>query len=400
MTTIDSASTVSSDELERFRGEARTWLAEAHIPAVPLDLDERFQVLRDWQRTLYDHGWMGLAWSPDAGGRGLTALHQYVFSEELARAHAPAPIGLIGLDVVGPSIHAFGTPEQRARYLPPTLSGAEIWCQGFSEPGAGSDLASLRTRAVRDGDQYVVNGQKVWTSWGKQASWCALLCRTNPAAQPKHAGISYLLVDMSSPGITVRPIEQMTGDAEFCEIFFDEVTVPVANLLGEEHGGWRIALDTLSRERGNYTLRRLVEIGWMVDDAVETLSSRPEAQSTDRRITTAIGESHVARRVLDALARQTVQRLLAETGPDPLDSIDKLVLNDTEQTVCRSLAGLLGPFRLDPDSRPYGLNSAQIVHDHYYSRAASIYGGTAQIQRNIVAERLLGLPREDDRDRA
>jgi alkylation response protein AidB-like acyl-CoA dehydrogenase len=393
MTPFDSTATRWLEDVEQLRRDARNWLSEVDVPAVPLDLDERFRILRGWQRTLFDSGWMGLSWSPEAGGRGLTAAHQYVFSEELARAHAPAPIGLIGLDVVGPSIHAFGTPGQRARFLPPLLSGEEIWCQGFSEPGAGSDLASLRTRADRDGDQYVVNGQKVWTSWGKQASWCALLCRTDPEARPKHAGISYLLVDMSSPGITVRPIEQMTGDAEFCEVFFDEVRVPATNLLGEENEGWRIALDTLSRERGNYTMRRMVEIGWMLDDAVAALRAQPADRLSDRRITTAIGESHVALQVLDAQTRRTVRRLVAATGPDPLDSIDKLVLNDAEQDVCRALVGLLGPFRLDSDARPHGLSSAQIVHDHYYSRAASIYGGTAQIQRNIVAERLLGLPR-------
>lgn len=392
MSTSESPVGSQTDDVEQFRHEARKWLSEADIPTVPLDLDERFRILRDWQRTLFNHDWMGLSWSAESGGRGLTAMHQYVFTEELARAHAPAPIGLIGLDVVGPSIDAFGTPQQRARFLPPLLSGDEIWCQGFSEPDAGSDLASLRTRALRDGDHFVINGQKVWTSWGRQASWCALLCRTDPDAQPKQAGISYLLVDMNSPGVTVRPIVQMTGDAEFCEIFFDEVRVPATNLLGAENDGWRIAQDTLSRERGNYTMRRLVEIGWMLDDAVAALRTQsPERIS--RRITTAIGESHLALQVLDAQARRTVQRLLDSTGPDPLDSIDKLVLNDTEQDIGRALAELLGPFRLDPDARPYGLDSAQVVHDQYYSRAASIYGGTSQIQRNIVAERLLGLPK-------
>lgn len=182
---------------------------------------------------------------------------------------------MIGLDVVGPpSIHRYGSPEQRSRFLPPLLAGEDIWCQGFSEPSAGSDLASLRTRALRrGGDKYVVNGQKVWTSWGgNQASWCALLCRTDPDAEPKHAGISYLIVDMSSPpGITVRPLVQMTGDAEFCEVFFDNVEVPVGNLVGKENDGWRIALDTLSQERGNYAMRRQVEIGWGVEKAIDGL---------------------------------------------------------------------------------------------------------------------------------
>jgi alkylation response protein AidB-like acyl-CoA dehydrogenase len=380
-------------DMDVFRGRARAWLAAADVPPVPSELTARFTTLRRWQRTLFDAGWLGLGWSRESGGQGLTALHQFVFSEELARAHAPAPIGLIGLDVVGPSIHAFGTPAQRARFLPPLLSGDEIWCQGFSEPGAGSDLASLRTSAVRDGDQYIVDGQKVWTSWGPYAAWCALLCRTDPEAKPKQAGLSYLLVDMRSPGITVRPIVQMTGEAEFSEVFFDGVRVPSENLLGVENSGWNIALDTLSRERANYTIRRLVEIGWILDDAVAALSRLPLRRRLDPRVTRAVGEAHVAMRVLEAQARRAVGRIGAETGPNPLDSIDKLVLNDAEQAVCGSLMELLGPFRLSPNARPLGLDSRQVVRDHYYSRAASIYGGTTQIQRNIVSERLLGLPR-------
>jgi alkylation response protein AidB-like acyl-CoA dehydrogenase len=381
------------NSLEALRARAREWLSSAEIPRVPLELEERFAVLRKWQRTLFDAGWMGLGWSREAGGQGLTERHQFMFSEELARAHAPAPIGLIGLDVVGPTIHAFGTPEQRARFLPPLLAGDEIWCQGFSEPNAGSDLASLRTRATRDGDDYVIEGQKVWTSWGKQAAWCALLCRTDPDAKPKQAGLSYLLVDMTSPGVTVRPITQLTGDEEFCEVFFDQVRAPATNLLGAANDGWRMALDTLSRERGNYTMRRLVEIGWMLDDAVESIRRAPVERRGNPRVTRAIGQAHIAMRVLDAQARRTVTRMVAETGAGPMDSVDKLVLNDSEQTVCAAIADLLGPFRLNPDAHPLGLDSGLVVKDHYYSRAASIYGGTSQIQRNIVAERLLGLPK-------
>ena len=396
MSVLNSAVAQSgSDDIDvdELRVQARRWLSNAQIPRVPYELDERFTVLRRWQRTLFDAGWMGLSWSREAGGRGLTARHQFMFSEELARAHAPAPIGLIGLDVVGPSIHAFGTSAQKRRLLPALLSGEEIWCQGFSEPNAGSDLASLRTSAALDGDHFIVNGQKVWTSWGNQAAWCALLCRTAPNAKPKHAGLSYLLVDMKTPGITVRPITQMTGDQEFCELFFDQVRVPAINLLGTENDGWRIALDTLSRERGNYTLRRLVEIGWVLDDAVQSISTSEVDSLQLCRIANAIGQAHTALRVLDAQARRTVTRLMADTGPNPMDSVDKLVLNDAEQAVCAAIVDLLGPFRLSAASRPYGLDSGQIVKDHYFSRAASIYGGTSQIQRNIVAERLLGLPK-------
>jgi alkylation response protein AidB-like acyl-CoA dehydrogenase len=373
--------------------EARRWLASADIPVVPVDFDQRFDVLRYWQRTLYEAGWLGMDWAVESGGRGLTARHQFAFVSELARAHAPTPIGLIGLDVVGPTINAFGTLPQRATYLPPLLSGAEIWCQGFSEPGAGSDLASLRTVAAREGDHYVVNGQKVWTSWARQASWCALLCRTGTQDQPRHKGLSYLIVDMASPGITVRPIIQMTGDAEFNEVFFDDVRVPVGNLIGAENDGWRIAMDTLSRERGNYAMRRLIDVGWLYDEAVRRLAELPAPRRSHGRIPESIGEAHIALQVLEAQIRLTVERLAAETGPTAHDSIDKLVLNEAEQTVCSRLADLLGAFRIAPQSRPLGLDGEQIVHDHYFSRAASIYGGTSQIQRNIVAERMLGLPK-------
>ncbi|GAA1862750.1 acyl-CoA dehydrogenase family protein [Pseudonocardia ailaonensis] len=377
------------ETLEDFRVRARSWLAEADPPKVPLDLDSRFAVLRRWQRTLAEAGWLGLAWSPDAGGGGLTHAHQLVFVEELVRARAPQPIGLIGLEVVGPSIDRYGTESQRRELLPRLLSGEDIWCQGFSEPDAGSDLASLRTRAVADGDSYVVTGQKIWTSWAHEAQWCALLVRTDPSVR-KQAGISYLLVDMTSPGITVRPIRQMTGDREFCEVFLDEVRVPRPNLLGAENEGWPIATHTLGSERGGATLRRRVELEVALEDAVEALRGRDDLGDRARA---AIGRAHVAMRVLDAQTRQTTDRLLADTGPTPLDSVDKLVLNDVEQTVFAEIAGLLGPLRALPGSRPTGLHSERWAHDHLYSRAASIYGGSAQVQRTIVAERLLGLPR-------
>jgi alkylation response protein AidB-like acyl-CoA dehydrogenase len=380
---------VTVESLEDFRARARSWLAEVEPPEVPLDLDARFGVLRSWQRTLFDAGWLGIAWSREAGGGGLTHAHQLVFVEELVRARAPQPIGLIGLEVVGPSIDRYGTDWQRRELLPRLLSGDDIWCQGFSEPDAGSDLASLRTRAVADGPDYVVTGQKIWTSWAHEAQWCALLVRTDPTVR-KQAGISYLLVDMASPGITARPIRQMTGDREFCEVFFDEVRVPRRNLLGMENEGWAIATHTLGSERGAATLRRRVELEVALDDAVDEL--RAHGAFGDRA-RAAIGRAHVAMRVLDAQTRQTTARLVADAGPTPLDSVDKLVLNDVEQTVFAEIAALLGPLRAVPGSRPAGLHSERWAHDHLYSRAASIYGGSAQIQRTIVAERLLGLPR-------
>lgn len=377
----------TTEPVDAFRARARTWLAQAEPPEVPLDLDARFAVLRRWQKTLFEAGWLGIAWSREAGGQGLTHLHQLAFVEELVRAGAPQPIGLIGLEVVGPSIDRYGSDRQRAELLPRLLSGDDIWCQGFSEPEAGSDLASLRTRAVPDDDGFVVSGQKIWTSWAHEAQWCALLVRTDPSVR-KQAGISYLLVDMDSPGVTTRPIRQMTGDREFCEVFLDEVRVPRRNLLGGLNEGWSMATHTLGSERAGATLRRRVELEVALDDAVAQLGGHRSP-----RVLAALGRAHTAMRVLDAQTRATTDRLVADVGPSPLDSVDKLLLNDVEQTVLAEISGLLGPLRALPGSRPNGLRSGRWAHEHLYSRAASIYGGSAQIQRTIVAQRQLGLPR-------
>jgi alkylation response protein AidB-like acyl-CoA dehydrogenase len=382
------------ESLDAFQARARAWLSDAELPEVPRDLDARFAVLRQWQKTLFEAGWGGIAWSKEAGGQGLTHLHQLVFVEELVRAGAPQPVGLIGLEVVGPSIDRYGTDRQRRELLPRLLSGDDIWCQGFSEPNAGSDLASLRTRAVADGDEFVVSGQKIWTSWAHLSQWCALLVRTDTSVR-KQAGISYLLVDMNSPGITTRPITQMTGDREFCEVFLDEVRVPRQNLLGGENEGWAIATHTLGSERAGATLRRRVECEVALGDAVEQIRRHraDPGSEAERRARAAVGRSHVAMRVLDAQTRQTTARLVADTGPTPMDSVDKLLLTEVEQTVFAEIAGLLGPLATVPGARPHGLRSERWAHEHLYSRASSIYGGSSQIQRTIIAERLLGLPR-------
>ncbi|ONH21952.1 acyl-CoA dehydrogenase family protein [Pseudofrankia asymbiotica] len=379
--------------LADYRASVRDWLAATDIPSVPLDLDHRFEVLKAWQGTLYDAGWVGISWSRESGGQGLTPLHQLVFSEELARARAPMPIGLIGLDVVGPSIDTYASSEQRARLLPPLLSGDEMWCQGFSEPNAGSDLASLRTTAKIDGDRFVVNGQKVWTSWAHKARWCALLARTDSDA-PKHRGISYIAVDMATPGVSVRPLVQMTGDSEFCEVFFDDVEVPRGNLIGDLNAGWTIAQDTLSHERGSYTLRRMVEYDVAVEEAFAEIRRHRSAGGTVApRTLEQLGRAYVSVRGLEAQTRKTMARKVRGEVPSPYDSVDKLSLNEVEQRVYSSISDLLGPFRLTPHDPSAGLDSARWVKDHYYSRAVSIYGGTSQVQRNIIADRLLELPR-------
>lgn len=380
--------------LDEFRDYVVRWLSEREIPSVSEDLETRFEELRQWQGTLYDAGLIAITWPREWGGQGLTVHHQQVFVEELAAFRAPQPIGLIGLDVVGPTIAQYAAPPLRDRLLGPLLSGEDIWCQGFSEPGAGSDLAALKTKAVRDADEYVVSGQKTWTSWAHKADRCALLARTGEDGE-RHRGISYFVVDMDSPGISVHPIEQMTGESEFGEVFFDELRVPVGNLVGELNQGWQIAMDTLGHERGSYAIRRRVEISAPFDDAVVALRAWIEREGVEApdSVSEAIGSSRVALRALQAQTWATLQRIAGDHVPCALDSVDKLVLTGVEQAVFGSLKDVIGPLIGSPDASAAGLDAGPIARNYLYGRAASIYGGTAQIQRSIVGERLLGLPR-------
>jgi alkylation response protein AidB-like acyl-CoA dehydrogenase len=241
-------------EEETFRDEVRLWL-QRHLPEgwpdrLPYTNEtEKTQFLKDWQRKLGEAKLAGIAWPKEYGGRGATLMEQVIFNEEMAKAKAPPMLNIIGVHMAGPTIMVHGTEEQKHRYLPKIGSGEEIWCQGFSEPNAGSDLAALQTRAVLDGDDYVINGQKVWTSWGHQAQWCLLLARTD-ATLAKHKGLTMFLVEMKSPGVEVHPLVQMTGEAEFNEVFFDNVHVPKANVLGKGNDGWNVAITTLMYERG------------------------------------------------------------------------------------------------------------------------------------------------------
>src|SRR5262245_15446094 len=245
---------LTTEELQ-FRDELRAWLA-SHSPRNwqhrhDESVDAHFAFLREWQHTLYEGGWAGISWPREYGGRGASLMQQVIFWQEMALAGAPPMANVLGLGLVGPTIIAFGTEAQKARYLRKILSAEEIWCQGFSEPNAGSDLASLQMEARRDGDHYVVNGQKVWTSYGWAADWCELVVRTDPAA-PKHKGLTVLLVDMRSPGVEVRPLRQMTGETEFNEVFFKDVVVPVENVVGSVNQGWDVAIGTLMHERGTF----------------------------------------------------------------------------------------------------------------------------------------------------
>jgi alkylation response protein AidB-like acyl-CoA dehydrogenase len=382
-------------ELSRYRAEARAWLAARKPGALPVEFDAQFAALRGWQRELFDGGWLGIDWPKEVGGQGLTLRHHLAVAEELALSGAPEPVGNIGLDVVGPSILKFGTPGQRAALLPPLLGGEHIWCQGFSEPDAGSDLASLRTSARLVGDTWVVRGQKVWTSWAAQADWCALLARTTPRGETRsrHDGLSYLLVQMNSPGITVRPLVQLTGDAEFCEVFFDDVEVPAGSVLGPVGGGWPVAMYTLGAERSFYMIRRRVEIERAFAATIAELAARKDPSSFESLIHEGLGESVVAIRTLRAQTEAAVERKAEGSGPSATDSLDKLVLAAAEQCVFSAMLRLLGSGRMGLDKLPPGIDARRVSLGYLYSRAASIYGGTAQIQRNIISQRLLGLER-------
>lgn len=379
---------VEPQALEAYRDSARTWLADFTPPPFPQDYRLRTGALREWHSTLYRSGWVGIDWPSEHGGQGLSLEHALIFIEESARAGAPQPFGAIGLHVVGPTLLKYGTSRQLERFARPLLSGAEIWCQGFSEPDAGSDLASLRTRAVVEDGGFVLTGQKIWTSWADDSDWCAVLARTDPD-RPKHKGISYLLVDMHAPGVTVRPITQITGDAEFCEVFFEDVRVPRSNLLGSLHGGWELAMHTLGHERSGYALRRRAELEVSYRNLLDAL--RRGGSGSD--VAAEIGAVYVTLGGLSALSRRAVRRARNAEVPSPLDSVDKLALAKGEQQLFGTALDLLGPHRAAPLTRGKSLDGEQIVKDYLHGRAASVYGGSEQIQLTIVAERLLGLPR-------
>ena len=377
-------------DLATFGRDVAEWVADAELPAVPNDVDERFEALRGWQKTLYEAGWLGVDWPEEFGGRGLSILYQAEVMKQLIAAGAPLPVAIVNLIVAGPTLVGFGSDQQRAEHLPKMLAAEEIWCQGFSEPNAGSDLASLRTSARADGDHFVVNGQKVWTSYAHRADFCALLARTDAEA-PSHKGISFLIVDMRSPGVTVRPLRQLTGDAEFSEVFFEDVRVPKENLVGELNGGWGVAMHSLGSERSRILIQRHAGADAALRQAIATLRESGAKISPDvkRRIGRALAQ--VA--ALEAQVRKTVRRVQSAAPPGALDSVDKLVLTEVEQDVFGLIYDLLGPYRLAGDAAPLGLESERWIHDYLYARSWSISGGTLQVQRNIVAERLLGLPR-------
>ena len=366
-----------------FRAEVHAWLA-ANIPTELAQGRPREDVeaARAWSRKLGEAGYAGLTWPEEFGGGGAPYSHQAIFLEEAARAGAPQHLGVIGLGMAGPTIIAHGSDEQKGRYLSRILSAEEIWCQGFSEPGAGSDLASVRTRADRRDGHFVVNGQKVWSSFAHIADWCLLITRSDSESQ-LHSGLTYLLVDMHAPGVEVRPLRQITGEAEFNEIFFTDVQVPVENVIGDVGQGWSVAMTTLLHERGT--------LGFALTGALENAVQKLIALARERGVRDPGLRERIAREWIELQAlKLTNYRSLAtlvQTGiPGPEGSGAKLWWSEANQRLTKLALELLGP-----EAQLAGESEWQ--HLQLRSRGNTIEAGTSEILRNIVAERVLGLPR-------
>lgn len=378
--------------VESLRQRLRDWLSGRPVPGGEPTEEQRFHALRQWQTELHNAGFLGLSWPPEYGGKGLTPLHQVAVYQELATAGAPAPAGEIGLEIVGQTILAYGTESQKKTLLPRILTADDIWCQGFSEPEAGSDLAALRTRAEEVEDGYLVNGQKTWSSWATYANKCALLVRTDSQAKPKHKGITYLVADLDVAGISIRPIEQLTGASEFAEIFLTDVFIPKENVLGDRNRGFYLAMHTIAQERGPYLLKRSSELENLFRKTAEALASAGGA-SSDMRLIAQVGRMRVALDALHAQARETAEALLTGRDRGAADSVDKLILTRYEQEMTATMLDIVAGSRSTTSSRPWGLDAAKYTRAYLYGRSASIYGGTSEIQRNIVAERILELPK-------
>jgi hypothetical protein len=390
-----------SDAEVAFRGELRQWLADV-LPTLPprpapTDWPGRRAYDTGWQKLLFDAGYAGVDWPVEGGGRGSSPIEQLIFKEELERAHAPyVGVNFVGLLHAGPTIIAEGTPEQRQRFLPPILRGDHVWCQGFSEPDAGSDLASLRTRAVRDGDHYVVTGSKIWTSHAEVADYCELLVRTG-ANDSRHRGITWLILPMDTPGIEIRPLTTIAGSTEFAELFLDEVHVPVDLRVGDENDGWRVTMVTLSFERGTAFVGDLLEAMELLSDSV-ALAIRTGAWS-DPGVRRQAGHLRAELDALWALTKRNVSQA-ARTGiPGIGGTLFKLAYSEARNKLGEFSLSLLGRAGLAADDAEGvdgrgPLPSETMVEDWLRGISLTIAAGTSQIQRNIVGERVLGLPKE------
>ena len=387
--------TLSPSE-EEFRDEVRAWLQENHPgPEPEAGLDEVMAFRREWQLKLHEAGWAGISWPKEYGGRGATMIEQAIFAAEASRQEAPAPANVLGLAMGGPVVIAHGTEEQKARYLEPILTGEEIWCQGFSEPESGSDLASLKTRAVKDGDEWVVTGQKVWTTFAQYAKWCMLVARTDPDA-PKHQGLTYFLMDMEQEGVQTRPLVQITGEGEFNEVFFEEARVPEANIVGEVGNGWAVAITTLMNERAGLAFGAISQIqnslGRLGKLAEETPANGGTA-AEDPYYRQRIAQLHIEVETMRLNAYRGLTKTMQSGIPGPEGSLGKWQWADLNQDLTELALEIEGAYAVLARGSEHAVAGGAWQYGFLRSRANSIEGGTTDILKNIIAERVLGLPR-------
>lgn len=389
---------LSAEERE-FRDEFRAWL-EANVPKDwpewrEKPLEESFSYLRSWQRKLYEGGWAAVSWPREYGGRSATLMQQAIFWEEMARMEAPPMANALGLGLIGPTIIAYGTEAQRKRFIPKILSAEEIWCQGFSEPNAGSDLASLQMEARLEGNNYIVNGQKVWTSYGWIGDWCELVVRTDPTVA-KHKGLTVLLVDMKSNGVEVRPLRQMTGESEFNEIFFRDVRVPVENALGKVNDGWNVAVSTLMHERGSYGARLHLLFKRNINRLIElsrTVRRNGHTAAQDPLMRQKLAQCYAEIEIMRLNQLRAFSRITATGIPGPEGSIQKIFWSELNQRVQQLAQELLGPYGQLMKGDPEALDNGLWSYGYLRCRGNTIEAGTSEIQRNIIGHFVLGLPR-------
>ena len=383
---------------EAFRSELRSWLDD-NIPRLlsdgpqRLDADKRWDRAMRWHKALYDAGWVGIYWPREYGGRGATLIEQYIFEEEMNRVQVPGSINPVGITVAGPTIMQWGTDEQKRRHLKPILSGDEIWCQGYSEPGAGSDVASLTTSAEDRGDYFVVNGQKVWTTLAHRSHYCMLLCRTDREA-PKHKGLSYMLVDMKSPGVTVRPLIQMTGNHEFNEIFFEDVSVPKSNLLGPQNQGWQVGVTTLMFER--VSIGSLLQVEREIGHLLDLLRIRlPDGRHgfDDPYVRQRAAQFHIEAQAIRFSSLRQLTRRLKGLPPGPEGSTIKLFRSELVLRMTSFANELLGGYSTLEKGSPSAVDEGRWLFGYFTARGNTIAGGTSEVQRNIIGERVLKLPK-------
>jgi alkylation response protein AidB-like acyl-CoA dehydrogenase len=370
-----------NDRETAFRDELRAWLADNPPDTEPTDgEDSNYAWRRRWQRKLYDNGWAAPAWPVEYGGRGASLTESAIYFEEFGRARAPLPANVLGILLGGPTLMVWGTDEQKERHLLPILSAEEIWCQGFSEPDAGSDLASLKTKAVKDGDEWVVTGQKVWTSGAQYSKWCMLVARTDGDV-PKHKGLTYFLMDMEQDAIQVQPLRQITGEAEFNELFIDEARIPDANVVGGVGNGWKVALTTLMNERAGLGFALQVRLRHLLDDLIAAAAERGVLD----QYADPLGDLHVRAESIRLLAWKGLTDVEKYGQPGPEGSLVKWLWSDTNQRLTQLAVDVVGPEVLT--------GSTRWSYELLRARGNTIEGGTTEVLKNIVAERVLGLPR-------